>query len=56
MARRKSLSSQFFKAARITDDIEAAASGNPKRIERRAKNVTLGRTFRKAGVWRRLWR
>lgn len=56
MARRKSLSSQLFKAARITDDIEAAASGNPKRIERRAKNVAVGRTLRKAGVWKRLWR
>jgi hypothetical protein len=56
MARRRSLSSQLFRAARITDDIEAAASGNPKRMERRAKNVVLGRTIGKLGGWRRLWR
>jgi hypothetical protein len=56
MARRRSLSSQLFKAARIMDDIEAAGSGNPKRMARRAKNVTVGRALRKAGVWRRLWR
>ena len=56
MARRRSLSSQLFKAARIMDDAEAAGSGNPKRMARRAKNVTVGRTLRKAGAWRRLWR
>jgi hypothetical protein len=56
MARRRSLSSQLFKAARIMDDVEAAGSGNPKRVERRAKNVALGRALRKAGVWRKLWR
>ncbi len=31
MPRRRSLSSQLFRAARITDDAEAAASGNPRR-------------------------
>jgi muconolactone delta-isomerase len=56
MARRKSLSSQLFKAARIMDDVEAAESGNPKRMERRAKNVAVGRALSRAGVWRRLWR
>lgn len=56
MARRKSLSSQLFRAARIADDVEAAASGNPKRMERRAKNIAVGRALGKAGVWRRLWR
>lgn len=56
MARKVSLSSQLFKAARIADDVEAVESGNPKRIERRAKNVALGRLLGKAGVWRRLWK
>jgi hypothetical protein len=57
MARKRSLSSQLFKAAaRITDDVEAAAFGNPKRIARRAKNVALGRALGRAGVWRRLWK
>jgi hypothetical protein len=52
MARRRSFSSELYRAARISNDIGAAASGNPRRIARRAKNVALGR----AGVWRRLWR
>jgi hypothetical protein len=56
MARRRSISPQLFRAARITDEIEAAASGNPRRIERRAKNIALGRMLGRAGVWRRLWR
>jgi hypothetical protein len=47
MARRRSLSSQLFRAARITDDIEAAESGNPRRIARRAKNVAVGRALGK---------
>jgi len=56
MARRRSLTSQLFRAARISDDLAAAASGNPRRIARRAKNVTLGRALGRAGLWRRLWR
>ena len=53
---RRSLTSQLFRAARISDTISAVASGNPRRIARRAKNVTLGRGLSRAGVWRRLWR
>jgi hypothetical protein len=56
MSRRRSLSSQLFRAARIADDIEAAGSGNPRRMKRRAKNVVLGRSLRRAGFWRRLWK
>jgi len=56
MTRRRSLSSKLFRAARLTDDIQAAASGNPRRIVRRARNVALGRTMGRAGTWRRLWR
>ena len=56
MARRRSLSSQLFKAARIADDLEAAGSGNPRRMRRRARNVVLGRSLGRAGVWKRLWR
>ena len=56
MARRRSLSSQLLKAARIADDVEEAVeSGNPERVARRAKNVLLGRALGRAGVWRRLW-
>jgi len=56
MASRRSLSSQLFRAARITDDLQAAASGNPRRIARRTKNVVVGRALGSAGGWRRLWR
>ncbi len=56
MPRRRSLSSQLFRAARVTDDLEALESGNPKRIARRARNVVVGRSLGRLGVWRRLWR
>lgn len=56
MPRSRSLSSQLYRAARVTNNIETVASGNPRRIARRAKNVTVGRTLGRAGVWRWLWR
>ena len=56
MPRRRSLSSQLFRAARIADDVEAVESGNPKRMIRRGKNIVLGRSLARLGVWRRLWR
>jgi hypothetical protein len=56
MPRRPSLSSQLFGAARVTDDVEAVESGNPRKMVRRGKNVILGRALGKAGFWRRLWR
>ena len=56
MARRRSLTSQLYRAARLSNNIGALASGNPKRVVRRAKNVAVGRALGKAGVWRGLWR
>jgi hypothetical protein len=56
MPRRRSFTSQLYRAARISNDVSALASGNPKRIARRTKNVVLGRSLGRAGVWRRLWR
>ena len=56
MARRRSLSSTLFRAARVADDVEAVESGSPRRMARRAKNVGLGRALGRVGVWRRLWR
>jgi hypothetical protein len=50
------LSSSLFRAARLADDAEAVASGNPRRIARRARNVLIGRALGRAGFWRRLWR
>ena len=56
MARRKSFTSQMYRAARLSNNISAVASGKPQRVARRAKNVALGRTLGKAGLWRRLWK
>jgi len=53
---RRSLTSQLYRAARLSDNISALASGNPRRVARRAKNIAVGRTLGRAGVWRRLWR
>lgn len=50
------LVSNLYKAARIANDVETVASGNPKRIERRAKNKIVGRTLARARVWRWLWK
>jgi len=55
MARRRSLTSQLFRAARLSDNLSALASGNPRRVARRAKNVMLGRALGRAGLWRKLW-
>ena len=54
--RRRSLVSDLYRAARVANDVSALASGNPRRISRRAKNVILGRALGRAGVWRALWR
>jgi hypothetical protein len=56
MSRRRSLTSQLYRAARLSDTASAIASGNPRRVARRAKNVLVGRALGRAGVWRRLWR
>jgi hypothetical protein len=50
------LRSSLYRSARVLGDVEAVASGNPKRITRRAKNKLLGRALGRAGFWRRLWR
>lgn len=50
------LTSSLFKLARMSADVKALSSGNPKRIARRGKNKLLGRTLAKGGIWRRLWR
>lgn len=56
MPRRRSSTSQLYRAARLSNDISAVASGNPRRGARRARNVIVGRTLGRAGAWRRLWR
>ncbi len=56
MTRKRSLTSQVYRAARLSNDVGAVAAGNPKRVVRRTKNIAAGRTLGKASVWRRLWR
>jgi len=46
----------LYRDARRLGDVEALASGDPKRIERRAKNKLLGRALGRSGIWRTLWR
>jgi len=46
----------LYRAARISNNVSAMASGNPRRMARRAKNIAVGRAFRRAGIWRRLWK
>jgi hypothetical protein len=53
MARGSSLTSMLYKAARLSASGRAVRKGY---IPRRAKNIVVGRTLGRAGVWRRLWR
>jgi hypothetical protein len=46
----------LYKWARLWNDVETLASGNPKRITRRVKNKLLGRALGRGGFWRRLWK
>jgi hypothetical protein len=56
MARSTSLTSQLYRLARTANTVSAVASGHPRRIVRRARNVAVGRALGRAGIWRRLWR
>jgi hypothetical protein len=47
-----SLRSNLYRSARMLGDIQAVASGNPKRITRRAKNKLVGRALGSSGLWR----
>jgi hypothetical protein len=48
----KKSSNDMYKAARTTRDIEVLASGDPKKIMRRAKNKLIGRLPGKLKIWR----
>ncbi len=53
--KRRSLVSQMYRAARLTNDVSTLASMNPHRIARRARNKIVGRAIGRAGIWRALW-
>jgi hypothetical protein len=46
----------MYAAARLANDVSTLASGDPRRIARRAKNKIIGRALGRAGLWRLLWR
>jgi hypothetical protein len=52
MPRRRIFTSELYRAARISNNIDAIASGSLQRVARRAKNVALGRTLGRGGFWR----
>ena len=52
----RSLTSDLYKAARLSADMRAISSGSPHRIARRARNKIVGRALGRAGVWAWLWR
>jgi hypothetical protein len=47
----KKASRDMYKAARTARDIEVLASGDPKKIMRRAKNKLVGRLLSKLKIW-----
>jgi hypothetical protein len=53
MPRQPSLTSMLYRAARVSATLRAIRTGH---VPRRAKNIIVGRSLGRAGVWRRLWR
>ena len=50
---RRSFTSSLYRAARLSATGRSVRTGH---VARRAKNVAVGRSLGRAGVWRRLWR
>jgi hypothetical protein len=51
----RSLVSNMYRLARLTNTASAIASGNPERMMRRGRNIVIGRAAARAGIWRVLW-
>jgi hypothetical protein len=47
----KKASNDMYKAARAARDLEVLASGDPKKVMRRAKNKQIGRLLGKLKIW-----
>jgi hypothetical protein len=56
MARRRSFTSQLYRAARTSNNIRAAASGKSTPRTRRAENVAVGWPLGRGGFWHWLWK
>jgi hypothetical protein len=52
--RRRGLASNLYRTARVANDVSALASGNPRRIARRARSPIVGRALARGGFWRLL--
>lgn len=53
MSRHRTLTSQLYRAARLSATGRAIRTGH---TTRRAKNIVVGRALGRVGFWRRLWR
>lgn len=53
MARRRTLTSTLYRAARISATGRAVRTGH---TGRRAKNIIVGRALGRSGFWRSLWK
>jgi hypothetical protein len=54
-----SFTSMMYRAARLSASGRAVRrsvqTGNPYYMARRARNIAVGRTLARAGVWRTIW-
>ncbi len=51
-----SVTRNLYRLARLSNNLGAIMSSDPKRAPRRLKNITIGRALGRAGFWARLWR
>jgi hypothetical protein len=54
-----SFTSELYRAARLSASARAVRTtvetGDPSYAIRRARNIAVGRTLARAGVWRKVW-
>lgn len=52
----RSLTRSLYRAARVSNNVSTLASGNPRRIAKRAVNVGKGRALARRGFFRWLYK